>query len=216
MKRFRFLCFGLFLVSSPALFAQVVDVPTVKAQVQQQRQGLDQEKSEKLATLKAGYFRALNDLLRDVMAKGDLEMVQAVRGEMTRLESGGLLPDGYSVYEGLNRMQTKLRYLVEDIDNEYGHALIQLYEQQDAQLKQAEVSMVKANRINDAIQIRSVRDGLKADPTYLAFQQQLQNRNSDPSNRPELTETWKYFSDLPHAKCTDWTRKNGAGDGFRA
>ncbi len=139
--------------------------------------------------------------MADVMAEGELEKVELVKAEMDRVETKLSKPLNYSKLESLNRLQTMLKYLLIDASHEYGYAVEELYEAYDETLLQQEVSLVKANRIEEAIQIRAARDALKEDLPLVQVREWLPKKPVNKENRPELTFTWKYLSDLQETQA---------------
>jgi len=196
MKTKSLLCLLNVLLWGTLCTAQIMDLEGHRQELAKQQAALEAEQDKKLTTIQAGYRQALEGLLAEVMSEGDLEKVEIVKAEQSRVAARLTPPQSYAVLESLNRLQTKLKYLLLDESHEYGRAVVEMYEAYDESLRQQEISLVQANRIDDALKLRSIRDTLKTDPALVEIRNRLPKKPVDKENRPELTSTWVYLSDL--------------------
>lgn len=187
---------------------------------------LNLERDERLKKLSGGYLQVLERLMNQAAEAGKLEAALPIRDEITTIEEGSWplkdLPDGSP--DSLKENRGKYVTAREKIVNDHARDLVELAGRMETLLKQEEIELTKAKKLDQAVAVKRMREVLLEDAGLQRARERMASRDDDKASAspghipPEIKKqaftvgktTYYLFPDpMTHAEATAACKKIG-------
>jgi hypothetical protein len=160
------LFFGLRLILSLQAVAQT-PMDAAMAAHGSRMEALNTQRDLDRLKLKQTYKGALEGLLTQARSGGNLELFVATEAEIQRIDPGVQVPDPFSLFPELARLQGILAQQLQKLDIEHAGRVLQSYRLADEALDALQKQLVRDGNIEDAKAVDAHRKAMMADELFV-------------------------------------------------